>query len=89
MEALGDDFFSVIGAATGLGAFKAARNTDFFRCVKVEDALALSNGLLEFFSLVDGAGETVDKVVLRTVIRFDGYGVIIFKLRNLLWRAWR
>jgi len=57
--------------------------------VEVEDALALSNGLLEFFGLIDSTGETVDEVVLITVISFDGYRVIIFKLRNLLWRAWR
>lgn len=89
MKALGNDFFGVIRAATGLRTFKASHNTDCFRCVEVEDVLALGNSLLEFFSLVNGTGETVNKVVLTTVIRNDGYGVIIFKLRNLLWRVWR
>jgi len=88
-DAFGDDFFGVIGAATSLGAFKAARDTDFFRRVEVEDGLTLSNGPLEFLSLLYSARETVNEVVLKTVIRNDGYRVIIFKLRCLLWREWR
>jgi len=88
-DAFGDDFFGVVGAATGLGAFEAAGDADFFRGVEVEDSLALSHGPLEFLSLLYSAGETVNEVVLKTVIRNDGYGVIIFKLRCLLWREWR